>query len=166
MKEGLDHIHIHLLFKTHYWGPSNVGSIYVERHSGGEKQSALMGSITTIYYNKNSHSHMMKSHDWLKLNINNLFLTFIRAFKSLSVHWLKFQPCLNLHNLGNRGTSAILFWGDEPQVPGDWGWVTHQQSILSMVHAAPATPWRNLRNLATHLTRWSLKTSLISCVEV
>jgi hypothetical protein len=31
-----------------------------------------MGSITTIYYNKNSHSHMIESHDWLKQNINNL----------------------------------------------------------------------------------------------
>jgi hypothetical protein len=31
-----------------------------------------MASLTTIYRNKNSHSHMIKSHDWLKQNINNM----------------------------------------------------------------------------------------------
>jgi len=40
-----------------------IGS--VAGHDGGEDQSALMGSTTAIYSYKNSHSHMMKSHDWL-----------------------------------------------------------------------------------------------------
>jgi len=37
----------------------------VAGHDGGEDQSALMGLTTAIYSYKNSHSHMMKSHDWL-----------------------------------------------------------------------------------------------------
>jgi len=37
----------------------------VAGHDGGEDQSALMGSTTAIYSYKDSHSHMMKSHDWL-----------------------------------------------------------------------------------------------------
>jgi hypothetical protein len=35
----------------------------VEGHGGGEDQGVLMASLTTIYRNKNSHSHMIKSHD-------------------------------------------------------------------------------------------------------
>jgi hypothetical protein len=45
--------------------------VFVEGHGGGEDQSVLMGSLTTIYRNKDSHSHMLESHDWLKLNINS-----------------------------------------------------------------------------------------------
>jgi hypothetical protein len=45
------------------------GQGYVEGHGGGEDQGVLMASLTTIYKNKNSHSHMIKSHDWLKQNI-------------------------------------------------------------------------------------------------
>ena len=41
------------------------GVVPVAGHDGGEDPSALMGSTTAIYSYKNSHSYMMKSHDWL-----------------------------------------------------------------------------------------------------
>ena len=37
----------------------------VERHDGGEKAKCIDGINTTIYYNENSHNHMIWSHDWL-----------------------------------------------------------------------------------------------------
>jgi hypothetical protein len=46
----------------------------VEGHGGGKDQGVLMASLTTIYRNKNSHSHMIKSHDWVKQKINTLFI--------------------------------------------------------------------------------------------
>jgi hypothetical protein len=48
-----------------------------------------MGSITTIYWNKNSHSHMIESHDWLKLNINSIIPVFEGLFLEEHKHHKK-----------------------------------------------------------------------------
>ena len=40
--------------------PDGVG-----RHGGGAKASYIDGINTAIYYYKNSHSHMIQSHNWL-----------------------------------------------------------------------------------------------------
>jgi hypothetical protein len=44
--------------------------------------------------------------------------TFIRAFESSPVHWVKFRPCLNRRRPGNGGASAILGQSGEAQC--DW----------------------------------------------
>jgi hypothetical protein len=82
----------------------------VEGHGGGEDQGVLMASLATIYRDKNSHSHMIKSHDWLKQNINRSQVYCIGvgslplSIQNCSVDSGKPPPNLShLEELGNDG---------------------------------------------------------------
>lgn len=87
--------------------------------------------------------------------------TFINAFESSPVHWVKSRPSGNRRRPGNGGTADILYL----VLSFHTQWIERHMdrwSISVIICRALLSPCVICKYSLTHATRWSLKTPFIS----